>query len=135
MKRIISTTKAPKAVGPYSQAVEINGFLYVCGQIPIDPAIGEVVEGNFNLQAKQVLKNLEAIITESGFAMTDVVKTTCFLKSMDDFEAFNKIYGTYFKTNPPARSCVAVRALPKDVMVEVEAIAAKFVKVVNEKKV
>ena len=125
MKRVISTLKAPPAAGPYSQAIEINGFLYISGQIPIDPATGQVVEGGFNSQAEQALKNVKAIVTEAGFSMKDVIKTLCFLTSMDDFEAFNKIYGSYFKDNPPARSCIAVRDLPMGVMAEIEAIAAK----------
>ncbi len=123
MKTIISTKNAPAAIGPYSQGVKINGMVYTAGQIAIDPTIGKVVQGDISEQAEQVMKNLRAILKKAGCEMKDVVKTTCFLKSMDDFEAFNKVYGKYFTEDKPARSCVAVKTLPKDVLVEVEAIA------------
>jgi 2-iminobutanoate/2-iminopropanoate deaminase len=123
MKQIISTDKAPAAIGPYSQAVKINGMVYTAGQIPIDPANGEVLDGDIKAQAELVLKNMEALLKASRCELLDVVKTTCFLKDMADFTAFNEVYGKYFKENPPARSCVAVKTLPKDVLVEVEAVA------------
>lgn len=124
MKEIIFTEEAPAAIGPYSQAIKINNMVYTSGQIPIDPATGEVVEGGVEEQTRQVIKNLDAVLREAGCDSSNVIKTTCFLKDMGDFAAFNGIYGEYFTENPPARSCVAVKTLPKDVLVEVEAIAA-----------
>jgi endoribonuclease L-PSP, putative len=119
----IHTEKAPAAIGPYSQAVVVNGMLYTSGQIPLDPASGQVVEGGIKEQALQVMKNLKAILEEAGTSLENVVKTTCFLADIGDFAAFNEVYGGYF-TNKPARSCVAVKDLPKGVLVEVELIAA-----------
>ncbi len=124
MKEIIYTNKAPAAIGPYSQAVKINGMVFTSGQLPIDTVTSEVSKGDIKEQAELVMKNLEALLEASGCHLSNVVKTTCFLKSMDDFLSFNEIYGKYFKENPPARSCVAVKTLPKDVLVEVEAVAA-----------
>lgn len=121
MKKI-STDKAPAAIGPYSQAVIANGMLFTSGQIPLDPASGQVVEGGIKEQAHQVMKNLKALLDEAGTAFENVVKTTCFLADMGDFTAFNEVYSTYF-TEKPARSCVAVKDLPKGVLVEVELIA------------
>jgi len=125
MKEVISTKKAPAAIGPYSQAVKANGMVYTAGQIAIDPAVGEVIAGDISDQAERVMKNLQAILKEARCEFADVVKTTCFLKSMDDFGAFNEVYGKYFTENMPARSCVAVKTLPKDVLLEVEAIAVE----------
>lgn len=120
--KTISTTKAPAAIGPYSQGLIVNGLLYTSGQIPLDPVSGLVVEGGINEQTLQVMKNLEAIFNEANTNFEHVVKTTCFLADMSHFGAFNEIYAKYF-TSKPARSCVAVRELPKGVLVEVEAIA------------
>lgn len=119
---IISTDKAPAAIGPYSQAIVVNGVLYTSGQIPLDPATGLVVEGGIKEQTFQVMKNLGAIFNEAKTSYENVFKTTCFLADMNDFAAFNEIYAQYF-TGKPARSCVAVKDLPKGVLVEVEAIA------------
>lgn len=122
MKKIY-TDKAPAAVGPYSQAIVINGMVYTSGQIPLDPASGEVAGSDVKAQAEQVMKNLNAVLAEAGTSMDKTVKTMCFLKDMDDFAAFNEVYAAYF-TEKPARSCVAVKTLPKDVLCEVEVIAA-----------
>lgn len=121
MKKI-HTENAPKAIGPYSQAIEKNGMLFTSGQIPIDPQTGEVVKGGIAEQAERVMKNLEAVLKAAGFGFERVVKTTCFLSDMADFAAFNEVYAKYFTENP-ARSCVAVKTLPKNVLVEVECIA------------
>jgi len=118
----IYTDKAPAAIGPYSQAIVVNGMLYTSGQIPLDPASGKVVEGGIKEQALQVMKNLKAILDAAGTSFENVVKTTCFLADMGDFAAFNEVYSEYF-TEKPARSCVAVKDLPKGVLVEVELIA------------
>lgn len=123
MKKI-STEKAPGAIGPYSQAIEIGEFVFTSGQIALDPATGEVKAVTIEEQTEQVMKNLAAVLEAAGSDLTKAVKTTCFLKNMSDFAAFNEVYGRYF-TGKPARSCVAVAALPKDVLVEVEVIAAK----------
>lgn len=121
MKKI-STSKAPAAIGPYTQAVVVNGILYTSGQIPLDPATGTVVEGGIKEQTLQVMKNLQAILEEANSSFEQVFKTTCFLSNMDHFAAFNEVYAEYF-TGKPARSCVAVRELPKSVLIEVEVIA------------
>lgn len=118
----IHTEKAPAAVGPYSQAIAVNGMLYTSGQIPLDPATGNLVEGDISVQAEQVMKNLMAVLAEAGTKQENVVKTMCFLADMGDFGEFNKVYEKYF-TEKPARSCVAVKTLPKDVLCEVEVIA------------
>ncbi len=125
MKDIIQTEKAPAAIGPYSQATTINGMVFTSGQIPLDPASGEVLEGDITAQTELVMNNLMAVLEAAGCSAENVVKTTCFLKDMGDFAAFNGVYGVYFANNPPARSCVAVKTLPKDVLVEVEAVAVK----------
>ncbi|MCT4591670.1 MAG: RidA family protein [Carboxylicivirga sp.] len=125
MKKIISTTKAPGAIGPYSQAVEVNGTLYISGQVPVDPAIGKVVEGGIKEQTEQVMKNIAAILDEAGYSFTDVVKSTCLLSDMSNFAAMNEVYGSYYKENPPARAAFAVKELPLGVMVEIETIAVK----------
>lgn len=122
MKKI-HTEKAPAAIGPYSQAVVHNGVLYTSGQVPLDPVTGEIVGGDIQSQANQVLKNLEQILEEAGTDFSKVIKTTCFLADMKDFAAFNEVYASYI-TEKPARSCVAVKELPKQVLVEVEVIAA-----------
>lgn len=120
--QIINTTNAPAAIGPYSQAFVVNGVLYTSGQIPLDPATGAVVEGGIKEQTLQVMKNLKAVLEEANSSFENVFKTTCFLSDMGNFAAFNEVYGEYF-TGKPARSCVAVRELPKGVLVEVEVIA------------
>ena len=121
---IISTENAPKAIGPYSQAICVGDFVFTSGQIPLDPATGLVVEGGIAEQAEQVMKNLGAVLTASGSSYEKAVKTTCFLADMSDFSAFNEIYAKYF-TGKPARSCVAVKELPKGVKVEVEVVAIR----------
>lgn len=121
--KVIHTTNAPEAIGPYSQAIIHNGILFTSGQIAINPASGAVEADTIEGQTEQVMKNLSALLAEAGSEFGKVIKTTCFLKNMSDFAAFNEIYGAYF-TAKPARSCVAVKELPKDVLVEVELIAA-----------
>ena len=120
--KVISTEKAPAAIGPYSQAILANGMLFASGQIPIIPATGEIAQGDIQVQAEQVMKNVAAILEAAGTSFEKVVKTTCFLQDMGDFASFNEVYAKYFVGNP-ARSCVAVKALPKDVLCEVEVIA------------
>lgn len=120
----IHTEKAPAAVGPYSQAVEVNGVVYSSGQIPINPATGEIVEGDIKVQADQVMKNLMAVLEAAGTKQENIIKTVCFLADMGDFAAFNEVYAEYI-TEKPARSCVAVKTLPKNVLCEVEVIAVK----------
>lgn len=125
MKKIISSADAPKAVGPYSQAIEKNGILFLSGQIPLDPLSGQIVGNTVEQQTQQVLKNLNAVLNAAGCSLDDVVKTTVFLTNIDDFATVNAVYGRYFTTEAPARSAVAVMALPKGAMVEIEAIAIK----------
>lgn len=126
MKTKISTTNAPAAIGPYSQAIENNGTLYISGQIAIDPSKGQLVNGDINDQTKQVMKNLGAILDAAGYSFANVVKTTCLLANIEDFGAFNEIYGSYFNDDAaPARSTFAVKSLPKGALVEVDAIAIK----------
>jgi len=125
MKRIISTTNAPAAIGPYSQAIEINGTLYISGQIPMDPATGAIVEGGITEQTEQVMKNIEAILKEVGYTFEQVVKSTCLLNDMAHFAAMNEVYGRYYKENPPARAAFAVKELPRSVMVEIETVAVR----------
>ena len=122
MKKIVSTEKAPAAIGPYSQAIQFSGLLFVSGQVGLDPETGDFVEGGIEEQTEQVLKNLRAIIEEAGMKLKDVLKCSCFLKNMNDFVAFNAIYDKYFGANPPARETVEVARLPKDALVEVSAI-------------
>lgn len=124
MKKIVSTTKAPAAIGPYSQAVIIDDLVYTSGIIPINPVDGVIVEGGIREQVDMVLKNLTALLEASGSSMDKVIKTTVFIKDMNDFAALNEVYGTYFTKDYPARSCVEVARLPKDVLVEIEAIAS-----------
>ena len=120
---VLNTTKAPGAIGPYSQGYEVNGFVFTSGQIPVDPATGNVPEG-ISAQAEQSCKNVGAILKAAETGIEKVFKTTCFLASMDDFAAFNEVYAKYF-VSKPARSCVAVKTLPKGVLCEIEAIAVK----------
>lgn len=125
MKKIIATDQAPAAIGPYSQAIEIPGLLFTSGVIPIIPATGELVSGGIKEQAEQAISNLAALIEAAGANIQDTVKTTVFIKNMDDFGLVNEVYSNYFKTDCPARSCVEVARLPKDVLIEIEAIVAK----------
>ncbi len=121
--KVLETKNAPGAIGPYSQGFEVNGFVFTSGQIPVDPVSGEVPEG-ITAQAEQSCKNVGAILECAGIGFENVVKTTCFLADMGDFAAFNEVYARYF-TSKPARSCVAVKTLPKGVLCEIEAIAEK----------
>ncbi len=123
-KKVISTTNAPAAIGPYSQAIEINNMIYTSGVIPINPEDGNIVEGDIKVQAERVLKSLSALLNDCGTSLDNVVKTTVFIKNMNDFAALNEVYARYFTNNCPARSCVEVARLPKDVLVEIEAIAS-----------
>lgn len=122
MFKVTSTDKAPAAIGSYSQAIEVNGFLFASGQVPINPEVGDVVAEGIVDQTEQVMKNIGAILEVNGLTYTDVVKTTCFLADMGDFATFNEVYAKYF-TGKPARSCVAVKTLPKNVLCEVEILA------------
>ena len=125
MKKIISTTNAPGAIGPYSQAVEANGMLFISGQIPVDPATSKVVESEITIQTEQVMKNIAAILEEAGYSFSDVIKSTCLLSDMANFAAMNAVYGKYYPENPPARAAFAVKELPLNVLVEIETIAVK----------
>lgn len=125
MKRIIQTNQAPAAIGPYSQAVEVNGTLYVSGQVPIDPATGKVIEGGITEQTQQVMKNIGAILDAAGYSFSDVVKSTCLLSDMSNFKPMNEVYGSIYKENPPARAAFAVKDLPLGVLIEIETIAVK----------
>lgn len=120
----VSTSNAPAAIGPYSQAVWAGNFLYLSGMMPIDPATGALEPADITVQASRIMKNIEAVLSEAGLTQENVVKTTCFLSDMGNFAAFNAVYGEYFSSKP-ARSCVAVRELPKSALVEVEVIAYK----------
>ena len=120
--KVVQTEKAPAAIGPYSQAIIVGDMVYSSGQIPVDPATGEVAGDTIEVQAEQVMKNLGEVLKEAGSSYENAVKTTCFLDDMGDFAAFNEIYAKYF-VNKPARSCVAVKTLPKNVLCEVEVIA------------
>ena len=124
-KKIISTSNAPAAIGPYSQAVIVGNTLYCSGQIAIDPKTNELVSGDITKETNQVLKNVGAVLSEAGMDYTNVVKATIFLASMDDYSLVNDVYATYFKTNPPAREAVAVKTLPKNVNVEISVIAVR----------
>ena len=125
MKKIISTDKAPAAIGPYSQAVEVNGLVFTSGVIPIIPETGELVEGGIEKQAEQAIGNLKALIEASGAKIEDTIKTVVFIKDMNDFAKVNEIYSSFFTGDCPARACVEVARLPKDVLIEIEAIVAK----------
>ncbi len=124
-KKIIATDQAPAAIGPYSQAVEVNGVVYTSGVVPIDPASGQVVEGDITVQTKRVFDSMKALLEAAGSSMDQVVKTTVFIKNMEDFAALNQVYASYFTGEYPARSCVEVARLPKDVLLEMEAVALK----------
>jgi 2-iminobutanoate/2-iminopropanoate deaminase len=125
MKKIISTTKAPAAIGPYSQAVEIKGTLYVSGQIPVNPETGKLAEGDITVQTEQVFRNIAAILETAGYSFQDVVKSTCLLSEMADFKAMNEVYGKYYPSNQPARAAFAVKGLPLGALIEIETIAVK----------
>lgn len=125
MKNVVKTDKAPQAIGPYSQAIEVNGMVYTSGVVPIDPSTGEVVGGDIRVQATRVFDSMRALLEAAGSSCENVVKTTVFIKDMNDFAALNEIYATYFTGAFPARSCVEVARLPKDVLIEMEAIAIK----------
>jgi 2-iminobutanoate/2-iminopropanoate deaminase len=123
MRKAITTSKAPKAIGPYSQAIKANGLIFVSGQVAIDPATQQVIEGDVAAQTERAMKNLSAILAASGSRLDQVLRSTVFLKSMDDFAAMNAVYAKYFSASPPARSTVEVARLPKDVLVEIDVIA------------
>lgn len=123
MKKVINTTSAPAPIGPYSQAVSANGFLFVSGQIPSNPATGEIVSGDIKTEAQQVMENIKAILTEAGLSFSNIVKTSIFLTDMGNFAQVNEVYGTYFTDQFPARETIQVAALPKNVNVEISVIA------------
>lgn len=123
MKKVIATAAAPSAIGPYSQAIKVGSFVYTSGQIPIDPATGQFVEGGIEAQARQSLLNVQAILKEAGATMDNVVKTTVFLADMNDFAAVNAVYAEFFTEPFPARSAVAVKSLPKGALIEIEVVA------------
>ena len=125
MKRAINTSEAPAAIGPYSQAIEVNHTLYISGQIPIDPVSGKIVEGSIVEQTQQVLKNVGAILKAAGYDYSNVVKSTCLLANMDDFKAMNEVYAQYYSENPPARAAYGVVKLPLGALIEIETIAVK----------
>jgi len=125
MKRVISTLDAPKAIATYSQAIEVNGFLYISGQIAIDPSSGKLINGDISQQTEQVMRNTGAILKAAGYSFSDVIKSTCLLSDMDNFAAMNAIYGKYYKEDPPARAAFAVLKLPMGSLVEIETIASK----------
>ena len=125
MKAIVSTDKAPAAIGPYAQAVKTSGLVITSGQLPIDPATGAFAEGGVAGQTRQSLENVKAVLAGAGLTMENIVKTTVFLKDMNDFAAMNEVYATFFPSEPPARSAVEVARLPKDALVEIEAIAVR----------
>lgn len=123
MKKVISTAKAPAAIGPYSQAIAVGGLLFVSGQIPLDPATGAMVEGGIEAQTVRVLENLKAIVEAAGTSLASAVKTTVYITDIGDFGKVNEIYGSYFTENPPARVCVEVSNLPKGALIEIDLIA------------
>lgn len=123
MKSIIATESAPKAIGPYSQATQHNGVVYLSGQIPLDPATMQIVEGDITVQTERVMENLKAVLEAAGSSFGQVLKTTVYLKDMGEFAKMNEVYGRYFKENPPARATVEVARLPRDVRVEIECVA------------
>jgi 2-iminobutanoate/2-iminopropanoate deaminase len=125
MKNVIQTDQAPSAIGPYSQAIEKNGTLFISGQVPIDPATGKVVDGGIKEQTHQVMKNIGAILEAGGYSFSDVVKSTCLLNDMDNFAAMNEVYAEYYPVDPPARAAYGVVKLPLGVMVEIETIAIR----------
>ena len=123
MREVIATDAGPKAIGPYSQAINANGLVFLSGQIPLDPATQQLIGGDVGAQTERVLQNITGILTAAGSSLAQVVKTTVFLKSMNDFAAMNEVYGRHFTAEPPARSTVEVARLPKDVLVEIDVIA------------
>ncbi len=123
MRRVIATDSGPKAIGPYSQAIKSNGFVFLSGQISLDPATQQLVEGDVAAQTERVLQNITGILDAAGTSLSRVLKTTVFLKNMNDFSAMNEVYGRHFAAEPPARSTVEVARLPKDVLVEIDVIA------------
>jgi 2-iminobutanoate/2-iminopropanoate deaminase len=123
VKNVISTEKGPKAIGPYSQAIKANGFVYTAGQIPFDPATGQLIEGDVARQTARVLDNLKAILEAAGSSLDQTVKATVYLKDMNDFAAMNEVYARYFSKNPPARSTVEAARLPRDARIEIDLIA------------
>ncbi|WP_440058954.1 RidA family protein [Thermogladius sp. 4427co] len=125
MKKIVYTDKAPKPIGPYSQAVRVGPWLFVSGQIPIDPFTGRVVEGDVAVQARRVLENIKAILESEGYSLGDVVKATVYLADLKDFQAFNEVYSEYFRENPPARTTIQAAGLPRGVRIEIDVIAYK----------
>ena len=122
-KKVVQTEKAPKAIGPYSQAIQAGDFLFLSGQVPLDPKTGELVKGDIGQQAKQVLENIKGVLESQRLGMEDVVKVTVFLKNIENFNQVNEVYSSYFPTSPPARSTVEVARLPRDAEIEIEAIA------------
>jgi 2-iminobutanoate/2-iminopropanoate deaminase len=122
-KSVVSTTNAPKAIGPYSQGIKLGNLIFTAGQIPLDPSSGKIVEGSIAEQADRVMRNLQAVLAAAGSSLDRVVKTTCFLANLDDFGTFNEVYGSYFSDNPPARTTVQAARLPAGALVEVECIA------------
>jgi 2-iminobutanoate/2-iminopropanoate deaminase len=125
MKERVQTDNAPKAIGPYSQAIKANGFVFASGQIPLDPVTMQIVEGGIREQTERVMKNLEAVLQAAGSSLDGVVKTTVYLKDLTDFSEMNEVYGSFFKETPPARSTVEVARLPRDVRVEIDVIAVE----------
>lgn len=125
MKEIVSTDKAPEAIGPYSQGVKMNGMLFTSGQIPIDPKTGHIAKGGIKMQAEQSMRNVKAVLEAGGYTMNDIIKVSILLTDIEDFSVVNEVYQSYFDGDYPARSCYAVKALPKDVGIEIEAIAGK----------
>jgi 2-iminobutanoate/2-iminopropanoate deaminase len=125
MKKIIATKDAPAAIGPYSQAVEAGGLIFISGQLPVDPATGAMAPAEVKAQTEAVLKNLEAIVKSQGLTLENIVKTTVFMADLGQFAAMNEVYGRFFPANPPARATVEVKALPKAALVEIEAVAAR----------
>ena len=123
MKKIINTKKAPKAIGPYSQAVEVNGMLFISGQIPMNPETGKIIEGGITEQTEQVMKNIGAILLEAGYTFKNVIKSTCLLSDMANFGGMNEVYSKYYPEDAPARAAFAVKELPLSVLVEIETIA------------
>jgi 2-iminobutanoate/2-iminopropanoate deaminase len=125
MKKIINTKDAPAAIGPYSQAVQVNGTLYISGQIPINPATGKIIEGGITEQTERVMMNIGAILKEAGYSYSDVVKSTCLLASISDFKAMNEVYSRYYTDNQPARAAFAVKDIPLGSLIEIDTIAFK----------
>ena len=123
MREVVTTDRGPKAIGPYSQAIKANGIVFLSGQIPLDPATQQLITGDVATQTEQVLQNISGILSAAGTSLSQVVKTTVFLKNMNDFAAMNEVYGRHFSAEPPARSTVEVARLPKDVLVEIDVIA------------